>query len=373
MATTMKTDVQIPSLTIGDLNVKVPIIQGGMGVGISMANLSAAVANEGGIGVISVIGLNAFDKTLQGNFFEANRIALANEIKKARSMTKGILGVNVMVAITDFDGLLQTALDEQIDVAFLGAGLPLKNLPKDALEKRRTKFVPIVSSARAAKLICKVWLNHYGRVPDAFVVEGPLAGGHLGFSKEQIDDPAFSLETIFPQVLESVKPFEEQANQKIPIIAAGGIYSGADIYHFLQMGAQGVQMGTRFVATHECDADLAFKQAYIDSKQSDLVIIDSPVGLPGRAIKNKFIDDVVAGAKKPFKCLKKCLKTCDYLKAPYCIYSALYNAKLGNLINGFAFAGYNAYRIEKIISVKQLIAELLDEYMAAALLAYDPS
>jgi nitronate monooxygenase len=362
MTITMKTGIRIPSLTIYDLNVKIPIIQGGMGVGISMANLAAAVANEGGIGVISAIGLNAFDKSLQGSFSETNKIALANEIKKARRMTNGLLGVNIMVAITDFEGLLQTAINEKIDVVFLGAGLPLKNLPEKALKERKVKFVPIVSSARAAKLICEFWLNRYGRVPDAFVVEGPLAGGHLGFSKEQINDPNFSLQKIFPQVLASVKEIEEKVHHKISVIAAGGIYSGEDIYNFLKMGAQGVQMGTRFVGTHECDADIKFKQAYIDSKQSDLVIIDSPVGLPGRAIKNKFIMDVNVGAKKPFKCLKKCLKTCDYLKAPYCIYSALYNAKLGNLEKGFAFAGYNAYKVDKIISVKQLIDELLDEY-----------
>jgi nitronate monooxygenase len=367
MSNTSQASFRLPPLTIGDLEVKIPIIQGGMGVGISMSNLAAAVANAGGIGVISSIGLNAFDPSLHDGFFEANRIALANEIKKARSMiTSGALGVNIMVAVTDFDGLLQTSIDQGVDLVLLGAGLPIKNLPKDALQKRETKFVVIVSSARAAELICKSWLKHYDRVPDAFVVEGPMAGGHLGFSKEQINDPAFALEKIFPEVVKSVKAFESEAQHKIPVIAAGGIYTGADIYRFMKMGAQGVQMGTRFVATDECDADPKFKQAFIDCKESDLAIINSPVGMPGRAIKNNFIADVMLGAKKPFKCLKKCLKTCDFLKAPYCIYSALYNAKLGLLENGFAFAGYNAYLVDKIVSVKQLIDELVAGYEKCA-------
>lgn len=361
----MKTPIKIPVLTIGDLEVPKPIIQGGMGAGISMANLASAVANEGGIGVISSIGLSIFDKSIKGDFHEANRTALINEIQKARSMTKGTLGVNIMGAVTDFDGLLKTAVDEQIDIVLLGAGLPLKNMPLEALKTRKTKFVPIVSSAKAVELICKFWLKHYGRVPDAFVVEGPLAGGHLGFKKDQIEDPDFSLPKILMAILETVKTIEDTVSHKIPVIAAGGVYSGSDINRFLKMGAQGVQMGTRFVATDECDADIAFKQAYVDCQESDLVIIDSPVGLPGRVIKNQFVEDILLGIKKPFTCPKKCLKTCDYLKVPYCIYSALYNAKLGHLKNGFVFAGHNAYRVDKIVSVKQLMDELVAEYLSA--------
>jgi len=355
----MGLDASIPKLRIGDIVADKPIIQGGMGAGISMANLAAAVANAGAIGVISSIGLGVFDKTLKGDFLEANRVALANEIRKAKSMTKGILGVNIMGAITDFDGLLQTSIDEHIDIVFLGAGLPLRNMPEKALAERKTKFAIIVSSARAAELICKFWQKHYHRVPDAFVVEGPMAGGHLGFSKEQIDDPAFAVEKILVEVLDVIHVFEKELNCKIPVIAAGGVYSGADICKFLRLGASGVQMGTRFVATHECDADAAFKQAYINCKQEDLVITNSPVGLPGRVIKNKFIEDVTLGIKKPFTCPKKCLKTCDYTQAPYCIYLALYNAKLGRLEYGFAFAGSNAYRVTEIVSVKDLIDELM--------------
>ncbi|MBA7603552.1 hypothetical protein ES703_10665 [subsurface metagenome] len=198
------------------------------------------------------------------------------------------------------------------------------------------------------------------------VVEGPLAGGHLGFKKEQINNPDYALEKILPEVISVLKPYEESFNKSIPVIAAGGVYTGADIYKFIQSGAQGVQMATRFVATHECDASTAFKEAYVKCKKEDLTIIDSPVGLPGRAIKNKFLEDIIAGIRKPIKCPWKCLKTCDVDRSPYCICAALTNAKKGILKKGFAFAGANAYRINTITSVRELIKTLLIEYKRAA-------
>lgn len=203
-------------------------------------------------------------------------------------------------------------------------------------------------------------------MPDAVVVEGPLAGGHLGFKKEQINNPDFTLEKILPQVISTIKPFEKHFNKNIPVIAAGGIYSGADIYKFMQLGAQGVQMATRFVATNECDVSKKFKEAYIKCKKEDLTLIKSPVGLPGRAIKNNFLEEVSSGIRKPFKCPWKCLKTCDFKKSPYCISLALINAQQGKLDEGFAFAGANAYRVDKIISVKELIANLSEEYEKAS-------
>jgi NAD(P)H-dependent flavin oxidoreductase YrpB (nitropropane dioxygenase family) len=206
-------------------------------------------------------------------------------------------------------------------------------------------------------------------VPDAVVVEGPLAGGHLGFKKEQINNPDHSLEKILPEVISVIKPYEQNLNKSIPIIAAGGVYTGADIYKFIQLGAQGVQMATRFVATHECDVSIKFKEAYVNCKKEDLTIIDSPVGLPGRAIKNRFLEDVSSGIKRPFKCPWQCLKTCDFMSSPYCICAALTNAKKGQLEKGFAFAGANAYRIDTIISVKKLIETLLTEYENAAVTA----
>ncbi len=360
---------QIPKLRIGNLEASIPIVQGGMGVGISLSGLASAVANAGGIGVISAAGIGMLESDFNRNFREANKRALQGEIRKAREMTAGIIGINIMVALSDYYDLLQVALDEGADVVFLGAGLPLK-IPKTLLPngsgKATVKVVPIVSSARAAKLIFQYWGRNYNHIPDAVVVEGPLAGGHLGFKKEQINNPDYALEKILPEVISVLKPYEESFNKNIPVIAAGGVYTGADIYKFIQLGAQGVQMATRFVATHECDASIQFKEAYVKCKKEDLTIIDSPVGLPGRAIKNRFLEKISAGIKEPIKCPWKCLKTCDVDSSPYCICAALTNAKKGILEKGFAFAGANAYRVNTITSVRELIKTLLIEYKRAA-------
>ena len=361
--------VKMPRLHIGDLTAEIPIIQGGMGVGISLSGLAAAVANEGGIGVISSTGIGMLEPDFNKNFQEANQRALRREIKKARQMTKGLIGVNVMVALTDYTDLLLIAVEEGADIVFIGAGLPLR-LPEallgEGLGKIRTRMVPIVSSARTAKVIFQYWQNHFGRIPDGVVVEGPMAGGHLGYKKEQINDPDYQLEKLLPEVISAVKPYEEKSGAGIPVIAAGGIYTGADIYKFIRMGAQGVQMATRFVTTYECDASQEFKESYIRCKKEDLIIIDSPVGLPGRAISNKFLTDVSLGKKVPYQCGWQCLKTCNIESSPYCICIALTNAKNGHIDKGFAFAGANAYRTDSIIPVKELIGILSREYQQAA-------
>ncbi len=350
-----------PSLQIGHLIAKTPVVQGGMGVGISLSGLASAVANEGGIGVIAAAMIGISEPDIYTNCEEANIRALRREIRKAREATKGILGVNIMVALTNFVDMVKTSIEEGIDVIFSGAGLPT-DLPKYLSSEVKTRLVPIVSSARAAKLLCKKWLSKFDYLPDGFVVEGPMAGGHLGFRAEQLDDPEYALEKLVPQVIEAVRPFEEEHKRRIPVIAAGGIYTGADICKFLKMGAAGVQMGTRFVATHECDASLAFKESYLTAKEEDLVIINSPVGMPGRAIRNQFIEDVSSGRKKPFKCPYHCISTCNVTDSPYCIALALASAKKGHLKQGFAFAGQNAYRVEEITSVKELVTSLQDEY-----------
>ena len=359
----MKTN-DLKELKIGDLTARLPIIQGGMGVGISLSGLASAVANEGGIGVIAATGIGMLEADFSTNWLEANIRALRREIRKARELTKGIVGVNIMVAVSIFADLVKTAIEEEIDIIFSGAGLPL-NLPQFLKGSQKTKLVPIVSSGRAANIISKRWSEKYNYLPDAVVVEGPLAGGHLGFKQEQIDDPEYSLEKLVPEVIEAVKPFEARYRKSIPVIAAGGIYTGGDIYKFLQLGVAGVQMATRFVTTHECDASMNFKQTYIDSDKEDIVIIESPVGMPGRAIRNKFIDDVNRGERKPFKCPYQCIITCDYKNSPYCIALALLNAQRGNLEHGFAFAGENAYRSKSIISVKELMGSLMEEYKNA--------
>jgi len=356
------------TLHIGDLEAKVPIIQGGMGVAVSLSGLASAVANEGGIGIISSATIGMLLPDFSKNFREANKLALREEIRKARKKTNGIIGVNIMVALSDFTDHLKVAVEEGADLIISGAGLPIK-MPDIVLEDKtgenKTKFVPIVSSARAAKLIFSYWADHYGVIPDAVVVEGPLAGGHLGFKKAQINDAGFSLENLVPEVVSVMKSFEQKFGIYIPVIAGGGIYTGADMHKIMSLGASGVQIASRLVPTYECDASIAFKETYVNSKEEDLMIIQSPVGLPGRAIRNQFLEDVAAGVKKPVKCPWQCIKTCDYKKAPYCISLALINAAKGNLKNGFVFAGSNAYRATKIQSVKAVLNEMVEEYQAA--------
>jgi nitronate monooxygenase len=355
---------KMPQLRIADLVARVPIVQGGMGVGISMSGLAAAVANEGGIGVISATGIGMLEPDFNTNFAEANKRALLREISAARKLTDGIVGVNIMVALTDYHELLQTAVEGGADIVFMGAGLPLRISPSvlGELGKPRTKIGVIVSSGRAARVIFQYWKKNFGRVPDVVVVEGPLAGGHLGFKKEQIDDPEYRLEKILPEVISEVAACCQESNAGIPVIAGGGVFTGEDIFRLIEMGANGVQMATRFVATHECDASIEFKRAYVNCRKEDLRIIVSPVGLPGRAIQNQFLSDVSSGKKVPYECHWHCLKTCDFVRSPYCICAALTNARKGNLDKGFVFAGANAYRVSSIVSVKELIAELAREY-----------
>jgi NAD(P)H-dependent flavin oxidoreductase YrpB (nitropropane dioxygenase family) len=361
--------MQLPNLKFGDLVARIPIIQGGMGVGISLSGLAAAVANEGGVGVIATAMIGMKDPHRKSDPAGADNRILADEIRKAHEkMTDGLLGVNIMCALTNFRELVVTSLAEQVDVIFSGAGLPL-DLPKylketseELKKKLKTKLVPIVSSGRAANILCRKWLAKFDYLPDGFVVEGPRAGGHLGFKPDQLDDPKFSLEKIVADVIKAVKPYADKAHRQIPVIAAGGVYSGGDIAKFLNMGASGVQMGTRFVATHECDADIAFKNAFIAARKEDVTIINSPVGLPGRALKNSFLDDVAKGKRSPRKCVFKCLHSCDEKKAPYCIAQALLNAYKGKLKYGFVFAGANAYLVDKIVTVKELFGSLREEF-----------
>ncbi|MCF7911269.1 MAG: nitronate monooxygenase [Candidatus Cloacimonetes bacterium] len=356
------------SFRIGGLEIRLPIVQGGMGVGISLANLASAVANEGGIGVISSVGIGMLEEYGGGGGSKANIEGLRAELRKARDMTAGVIGVNIMAALSDFGKMLKTALQEQADIIFVGAGLMLK-IPEEIdlsfLEKARSKIAPIVSSDRAAKIIFNYWDKHYGHIPDAIVVEGPLAGGHLGFKRTALDDPAITLENILAGVKNVISEFEAKYKKKIPIIAGGGIHDGGDIANILSKGADAAQMGTRFVATEECDASPAFKQSYIDSRPEDIVIIKSPVGLPGRAINCDYLKEVAMGHRKPINCRWKCLHGCDYHTAPYCIARALTNAQQGHLEEGFAFCGANAHKITGLLKVKELIAGLKQEFEAA--------
>ena len=347
---------------IGNIEIKTPIIQGGMGVGISLSGLASAVANEGGIGVISCAGLGLLYPKGKGDYTEKCICGLKEEIRKARKKTKGIIGVNIMVALSNYAEMVRTAISEKIDVVFAGAGLPL-DLPLYLTPESKTKLVPIVSSSRAAKIICDKWQKNFDYLPDAIVVEGPKAGGHLGFKKEQIQDEKYALESLIPEVVAIAMNYKERKD--IPVIAAGGISTGEDIARFMQLGASAVQMGSIFVTTQECDASQTFKEVYIHSKPEDVLIIESPVGMPGRAIDGEFIRNVEKGQEKPKCCSFHCIKTCDYQKSPYCIIKALYNAAKGNMKRGYAFAGSNAFLSEKIRSVKEVITTLNNEFLLA--------
>jgi len=355
--------MDMPALRIGDLTCSILVVQGGMGVGISLSGLASAVAEQGGIGVIASVGLAMLKG--KGASRKAHMDVLADEIRKVREKTRGVLGVNIMVALSNFSDLVEAAIREKVDVIFSGAGLPL-DLPRYLTEGAKTKLVPIISSGRAAALICRRWLRSFNYLPDAFVLEGPLAGGHLGFRRELIDAPSQELKTLLKGVLEALNPFEKKTGRKIPIIAAGGVYTGRDVYELIAEGAAGVQMGTRFVATDECDADNAFKEAYLSAREEDVRIIMSPVGLPGRVIRNDFVDSIERGERLPVRCPFKCLTNCDVTKTPYCIAEALLNAVRGDLRHGFAFAGANVHRVSEIVPVKVLIDTLRREYCVAA-------
>ena len=358
---------KMPKLKIGHLTVPFPIIQGGMGVGISMAGLATAVSNNGGIGTIASVGLNTDLHDPYGD--SSNNLSfLREEIRKAKSIIKGPFGINIMRALTDFYDQLRVAVEEKVDMVMVGAGL-LLDVPREILNARSDSgpvlFLPIVSSAKAAKVIFKFWERKNGRVPDGIIVEGPLAGGHLGFKKEDLSKDEFKLENLLKGVIEVAKEYSNKTKKNIPVIGAGGIFTGSDIKRILDLGAAGVQMGTRFVATKECDASEEFKKKYVESKRDDLEIIKSPVGLPGRVIKTKFVKDILSGESKPVNCKWKCIHTCDYKTAPFCIGRALINAKFGRLEKGIAFAGANAWRVDEIISVKELFSRLEKEYAVA--------
>jgi NAD(P)H-dependent flavin oxidoreductase YrpB (nitropropane dioxygenase family) len=346
----------IPSLKIGDLEINPPIIQGGMGVRVSGSSLASAVANEGCAGVIASVGLGAFEDASMSEFVDLNNNALRAEIRKARSLSKGIIGVNVMTVLSNYEELVKICVEEKVDMIISGAGLPL-DLPRQTAGSG-IKLVPIVSSARAFNIIYRKWKQNYNKVPDAVVLEGPMAGGHLGFAFDDIvNERTPALEQLIIELVDYVDALEET----IPVIAAGGIFDGYDIAKFLTLGASGVQMATRFVCTTECDVHDDFKQAYITAKKEDITIIHSPVGLPGRVILNEFTERVTKGETIPFRCPHHCLRSCNPRTAPYCIAKVLTDASKGRLNNAFVFAGANAYRCTEIVSVKSLIGQLKEE------------
>jgi len=357
---------KLKTLVIGDLEIKVPIIQGGMGVRVSTAPLAAAVANCGGGGTIASVGLPPDTEENRFDVPKSCREHLESEIKRARELSDGAIGVNIMVALSNYEDIVRTTVKGKADYIISGAGLPI-SLPEFA-EGSSTKLIPLIASARGAKLLLKTWKRRYNRFPDAFVVEGPLSGGHIaGYSLEELkslrgkmrDKPL--LENSVRDVLELVREYEKEYSVSIPVIPAGGIFDGKDVAKFLKMGASGVQIGTRFIATIECSAAAAFKQLYVDSNEEDLVFIQSPVGMPAKVIRTKFLDDILRGERKEFDCNYQCLRTCDPNTVQYCIAKALINAVEGDIDNAVVFAGTNVSKIKKIVSVKELMDEITAE------------
>jgi len=356
--------MKLPALKLGDLVASVPIIQGAMGVGVSLSKLASAVANEGGIGMISGVQIGFREPDFETNNGEANVRALKKEIQMARELSpNGILGVNLLTAINNYKEMAMAAVEEKIDLIVSGAGLP-KDLP-ELIKGSKTKIAPVVSSGKAAALIAKLWDRRFSYIPDLIIVEGPDAGGHLGFSLEEMNaENKPVLTDLVEEVIEAVKPFEEKYDKKIPVVVAGGVFDGKDIAKYLKLGASGVQMGTRFVATEECDAHIDYKQAYLNSKDGDIQLVKSPVGMPGRAIRNKLIEKLETARIPVTKCYN-CLQPCNPKDTPYCISTALIKAVRGQLDEGLIFAGSNAYRLSKIVTVKELISELVTETEAA--------
>jgi NAD(P)H-dependent flavin oxidoreductase YrpB (nitropropane dioxygenase family) len=354
---------KLPPLIIGNLKIKLPIIQGGMGVKVSTAALAGAVAICGGAGTIASVGLAYGMNELLDDYNQNSNKALQKEIRLAKKLTRNPIGVNIMTALSNYGKMVQTAVNEKVDYIVSGAGLPL-SLPSYAVSSN-VKLIPIVSSARSAEIIFKTWWRRYKRLPDAVIVEGPMAGGHLGFRADELrQNTTDSLEKIVVEVLAVIERYQEKAEADIPLIAAGGIFDGKDIAKFLKLGAKGVQMGTRFVATDECPVHENFKRLYIKATKEDIIIIKSPVGMPGRVINTHF-----AGTEKdekiPFKCDYKCLKSCDVKNAPYCIAKAMCSALNGDMENAIVFAGENVVRIKEIVSVKKLLREITREAIDA--------
>lgn len=346
--------MSIKPLKIGDLTVKIPIIQGGMGIGISKSRLAAAVANAGGVGVISGAQIGWQELDFAKNPLEANKRALRDEIKKAKANApKGVIGLNLMVAMQNYADFVKIAVEEKVDLIISGAGIPL-DLP-GMVKDSNVKIVPIVSSLRGAKLILKRWKKKFDRIPDAIVVEGAKAGGHLGFKPEDLYEGTYQkLKDIVSELKDHLK--EVQLN--IPVIAAGGLSNVEDIKEVIAAGAEGVQIGTRFVVTEECDASEAFKEAYIQAKESDIKIMMSPVGLPGRALNNKFLHHVEeVGKVKVAKCYR-CVHKCDPADTPFCITQALIDAVEGRTEEGLMFVGADAYKLTEMTTVQSVMDEL---------------
>lgn len=346
------------NLQIGEKKTKIPLIQGGMGVGISLGRLAGSVAKAGGIGIISTAQIGYRESDFDQNPELANLRAIEQEMKKARSISKdGIIGYNIMTALKGYADHVKAAVRAGADLIISGAGLPV-DLPA-LVQGSVVKIAPIVSTARSAQVILKYWDRKYHKTADLIVAEGPLAGGHLGFTEAELekwDRESYGVE--FQRICTVVKQYEEKYNCRIPVIAAGGIYDRKDVEEMENLGADGVQVATRFVTTEECDADVRYKQAYLNAEKEEIAIVKSPVGMPGRAILNPLMKRVMLGEKIEHSPCHRCLAKCNPLQIPYCITDTLIAAVKGDTHNGLLFCGANAWKADKMETVEEVVASL---------------
>ena len=350
--------MELKPLNIDGLIAKYPIVQGGMGVGISLDRLAGNVALAGGVGIISTAQIGFREPGYDEKPLETNLAAIKKYIDRAREIAKGgVIGVNIMVATRYYEEYVKAAVKAGVDLIVSGAGLPTK-LP-ELVKNTKTKIAPIVSSVKSAKVICKLWDRHYSKTPDMVVIEGPKAGGHLGFSKDEVEnitDEEYDKEIV--AIKQVVDEYADKYSKQIPVIFGGGVYDKSDVEHYMGLGIDGVQMGTRFVTTYECDASDEYKQAYINAKKEDIRIVKSPVGMPGRAIYNDFMAKSSVETFKLKRC-HQCIATCQAKDIPYCITDALVNAANGDVDNALLFCGEKAYKATRLEHVSDIFEEIV--------------
>lgn len=359
--------MNIHPLKIGNTEARVPVIQGGMGVGVSLGSLAGAVAKEGGIGVISAAQIGFREPDFDTNTKEANLRAIKKEYEKARTIApEGVIGFNLMVAMRHYEEYVRAAFDAGADIIISGAGLPM-DLPRIAGESK-VLLAPIISTEKSARVILKYWGKRYRRMPDLLVIEGPKAGGHLGFTKEQLleygeehgtDRTCEAYDQEVTRILGAVREYEEMFDCKIPTALGGGIENRSQAAHAFSLGVDAIQAATRFVTTEECDADIRYKEAYIRADKEDIVIVKSPVGMPGRAIMNPFMKRVMAGEQIPHTPCHRCLHKCNPAEIPYCITDALIHAAKGETDDALLFCGAYAYKAKRLETVKEVIDSLI--------------
>lgn len=344
------------SLTLGSHTAALPIVQGGMGIGISLSGLAGAVAKCGGVGTISGVQIGYRDPEFSVDPVRANLRAIGQELSRAREIApKGVIGFNFMSVMNHYETYVREAIAQGADFIVSGAGLPTKLA--QLAQGTKTALLPIVSSARALRLIVKSWLRT-DRLPDAVVVEGPLAGGHLGFSYDDvISGNVPSLADCLTEVLDYVQTLESSYGVRIPVIAGGGIQTHADAAQLFTLGASGIQVGTRFVTTEECDAGQDFKNAYLRAQPSDIRIIKSPVGLAARAIRGDLLRQAETQGRIPIRHCYQCMTQCKTNEIPYCISQALLDSVQSP--NGLVFCGAGAAAINELSTVPTVITELL--------------